>query len=155
MPVTLTLTPARRDLAVGEVVSFAVEAAAQRRPLLGLDVEILFRPESVVVVNESGTAAGAVTPGPAFGSDRQPGGRSRGPDSVQRSQLRSGCQWAASGRPFLSARPAAWAGGGAIWGAHIGLNDAYVKVPLTLVLPNISVGGVDAYLIYLPLCWRH
>ena len=47
-------------------MSFTIEAAAQQQPLLGLDVEILFRPESVAVVNESGTVVGAVTPGPAF-----------------------------------------------------------------------------------------
>jgi hypothetical protein len=65
-PVTFTLMPLVRDLALNEVAGFSIKVDATEQPLLGLDVELFYQPAVVGVTDAAGTPVTSIIPGSAF-----------------------------------------------------------------------------------------
>lgn len=150
--VTITVVPLTRDLAVDEVVGFSIQLDATAQPVLGLDVEMFYRPVAVGVVDSLGNPTTSLIPGPAFTTILQnrvypAQGRlafsaanfdepARGVVEVARFYLKG-----------LSPGPANLGFGS----RTVAMDESARRLPLTPVNPIITVGGVGELHYYLPL----
>jgi hypothetical protein len=154
-PVTITLAPRVRDLGVAEVVEFSIQVDATGQPLLGLDVELFYRLLVVTVTDATGTPVSRLTPGSAF-------------DVILQNRVDAG-----NGRILFSAATFDAPVSGALEIARfylkgqktgpgdvrfgprtIGMDDAYVEVPVVFSQPVITVGGMSNYRLFLPFLSR-
>jgi hypothetical protein len=154
-PVTITLVPLVRDLAIGEVVGFSIQVNATPHPLLGLDVELFYQPSVAAVTDAAGNAALSIIPGNAFSVILQ-----------NRVDI-------AGGRILFSAANFDQPVAGIVeiarfyfkgqepgpvnvrFGPHtLGMDAAYIQVPLVPDRPVITVGGVGNFRLYHPLMSR-
>jgi len=151
-PVTLTLVPLQRDLAVDAVTEFRIQVDALAQSLLGLDVELFYRPSIVSVVDASGAPVTGLTLGTAFPTvlqnrvDEAHGKITLGVANFDHAVggVIDIAQFYLKG---ISPGPAGmWFGP-----RSIGMDDSYTEVVLVLATPAISVGGVSDYRLYLPL----
>jgi len=150
--VTITVVPLTRDLAVNEVAGFSIQLDATEQPVLGLDVEMFYRPAAVAVVDAAGASTTSLTPGVAFplilqnrvypaqgrllfsaANFDQP---AHGVVEVARFHLKG-----------LSPGPANLS-----FGRHtVAMDELARQLPLALTHPSITVGGVGELRCYLPL----